>query len=74
MDVKDHAAGVIAHSSVGMGGDVVEEVVDLDGSGYCWVGLLCAEGSEGDMECEVYGPCVVKNCPYDLLYSCLVRW
>ena len=39
VDMEDHAAGVVAEHSVGMGGTVIEELSDSDGGCLCAVGL-----------------------------------
>ena len=50
VDGKQHAAGAVCDAVVGVGGDVVQELVDGGASGLGGGSLLGADGAEGDKE------------------------
>ena len=57
-----------ADCGIRVGGDVVEEVVDVVCSVFCGRCLLGAKGSKGGMKGEVNGTCVVEHSADDLMY------
>ena len=55
-----HVACSVCGAVVGVGGDVVEELVDACVGVLCGGGLLGADGAEGAEELRVNGPGVVE--------------
>jgi len=64
-----HVACGVCGAVVGVGGDVVEELVDACGGVMCGGGLLGADGAEGAKELWVDGPGIVEEGAHDALDS-----
>ena len=69
MSAEYHVAGRICSAVVGVGGKVVEKLVDGFGSGFSGSGLMGAQGTESGKELVVNSACVVKEGANDALAS-----
>jgi len=64
---EDHAAGAVEDAVVGIGGAVVEEMIEAGVGGCCGCSLLCAKFAEGMEKFVVHCSCVVKECTHNAL-------
>ncbi len=63
MNSKDHVTCFVADAGVGMGGNVVKELITGSDDGLCAVGLASGNGAEGSEESGVDGSTIVKGVP-----------
>lgn len=69
VDVKDHVGGTESDFGVGVGGTVVEELVDGEIGVFCGFCLFVGNGAEGHQEGDVHTAGVVEDGANDLLDS-----
>ena len=71
MAVENHIGGVVTNFCLGMGGHVIEELID---SFHCFlggVGLLACYFTEGHQYCQIHCPAIIQKTSNNLLYSFL---
>ena len=74
---KQHVAGAVSDAVVGVGGDVVEELVNGRAGGFSGGSLLGAYGAEGDEELIVDGAAVPEegaNNALDTFDASVIEW
>ncbi len=69
MSAENHVAGAICGAIIWVRGQVVEELVHGNISGFNGCGLLGAQGAEGGKESVVDSVCVVEESANDALNS-----
>ena len=61
MGCQNHGAGSETYTIVGIGGDVIQKLVEGIACGLCSCGLLCTYGAEGHKEFVVDCTCIVQE-------------
>ena len=74
VDMETHIAGVIADGGIGVGGDVVEELVDGFVCSGCCGGLFGGDCVECDEHRAVDCSCVIEEGSDDALDACYFGW
>ena len=72
--MKTHVAGVVADGGIGVGGDVVEDLVDGFFCSGCCGGLFGGDCVECDEHCAVDCSCVIEEGSDDALDACYFGW
>ena len=73
MHRQDHISGVVSDDGVGVGGGVVEELMDFFPCVLCGGGLLCCEGPKCSEHRQIGGACIVEENANDILDNFFVR-
>ena len=69
VNVEYHCRWAITYGGIVVCGEVVEEMVQMFFSLFCWAGLGGGDGAEGDEGGDVHCTGVIKDGTDDLLYS-----